>query len=88
MFLKTRKGLLQLEKQDSANMSLWKNHVLLELRKDWSVDGKTYVAGSLLQAPLKDWLKGKKKISILFEKQKNKLNNTLSCMFKCKGSYY
>jgi len=67
LFLKTRKGLVQLDKQDSANMQLWKKHILLELREDWIVDGKTYTAGSLLAAPLKNWLKGKKDISVLFK---------------------
>ena len=66
LFLKTGKGLVQLDKQDSASMRLWKNHVLIELREDWTVDGKTYVSGSLIAAPLKDWLKGKKKITTLF----------------------
>jgi prolyl oligopeptidase len=67
VFLKTKKGLVALDKQDSAMIRLWKNHVLLELREDWTVDGQTYKAGSLLTAPLKPWLKGKKKITILFE---------------------
>jgi prolyl oligopeptidase len=66
-FLKTKKGLVKLEKQDSANISLWKNHVLLELRKDWAVEGKTYKAGSFLTAPLKQWLRGEKNIQVLFE---------------------
>jgi prolyl oligopeptidase len=67
VFLETKKGLVQLEKQDSAQLNLWKGNVLIELREDWDVDGTSYKAGSLLAAPLKKWLKGKKNISILFE---------------------
>jgi prolyl oligopeptidase len=67
MYLQTKKGLVQLDKQDSANLSIWKRTVLLELREDWTVDGQTYKSGSLLSAPLKPWLKGKKDITVLFE---------------------
>ena len=67
VFLKGRKGLVQIDKQDSANVDFWKNYLLLELREDWTVDGQTYKSGSLLSAPLKPWLKGKKKITVLFE---------------------
>ena len=59
MFLQTKKGLVQIDKQESANASIWKNTLLLELREDWTVNGTTYKAGSLLSAPLKKWLKGK-----------------------------
>ena len=65
-FLWTKKGMVQLDKQDSANIRLWKDHVLIELREDWEVDGNTYRSGALLAAPLKHWLKGKKKIEVLF----------------------
>ena len=66
MFIQTKDGLVKIDKQESANASLWKNTVLIELREDWTIDGKTYIAGSLLSAPLKKWLRGKKKISVLF----------------------
>ena len=66
MFLQTRKGLVQLDKPDSANLSIWKNHVLIELRENWTVGDTTYKAGSLLIAPLKKWLRGRKKIIVLF----------------------
>ncbi|MBM76410.1 MAG: S9 family peptidase [Proteobacteria bacterium] len=67
LFLQTKKGLVQLEKQDSAELRIWKDRVFIELREDWEVDGSLYTAGSLLTAPLKKWLKGKKKITVLFE---------------------
>ena len=67
VFLKTNDGLVKIDKQDSANLSLWKDNLLLELREDWEVSGTTYKAGSLLTAPLKPWLQGQKKIEMLFE---------------------
>ena len=67
MFLQTKKGLVQLDKQDSAELSIWKDKVLIELREDWEVNGTTYKSGSLLTTPLKKWLKGKKQITVLFE---------------------
>lgn len=67
LFIQTKRGLKQLDKQDSAEMDLWKENVLIELRDDWTVNGTTYKAGSLLTAPLKKWLRGKKKITVLFE---------------------
>ena len=54
MFLQTKKGLVKIDKQESANASIWKNTLLLELREDWTVNGNTYKAGSLLSAPLKN----------------------------------
>ena len=67
LFLQTKKGLTQIDKQESANASIWKDTILLELREDWTVNGQTYKAGSLLSAPLKKWLRGKKKLTVLFE---------------------
>ena len=66
LFLQTKKGLVKIDKQESANASIWKSTLLLELREDWTVDGTTYKAGSLLSAPLKKWLKGKKRLTVVF----------------------
>lgn len=66
-FVLGKKGLQKIDKPDSANSRSWKDYLLLELRDDWEVDGTTYKRGSLLAAPLKKWLKGKKKIQVLFE---------------------
>ncbi len=66
LFEHTSKGLVKIDKQDSANAQVWKDWLLIELREDWTVDGETYTAGSLLAAPYKKWLKGKKQITPLF----------------------
>lgn len=66
LFLRTKKGLVKIDKQESASASIWKNTLLLELREDWTVNGTTYKAGSLLSAPLKKWLRGKRNLSVVF----------------------
>ena len=42
-------------------------HIYFELREDWTIDGTTYAAGSLLVADYKKWMKGKRKVIQLFE---------------------
>lgn len=66
IFLQTPKGLKKIDKQDSANASVWKEWLLLELREAWTVDGTTYPAGSLLVAPFNRWMKGKRTVQALF----------------------
>ncbi len=66
LYLEHKGELVKIEKQESANASIWKDTLLLELREDWTVNGSTYKAGSLLRAPLKKWLRGRKKIEVLF----------------------
>jgi len=60
------KGVLPIDKPDDANATLWKEWLLLELRSDFSVGKETFPAGSLIAAPLKLWMKGKKKPTPLF----------------------
>jgi prolyl oligopeptidase len=68
VYLRDKKGkLVKFDKPDSANASFWRDQVLIELRDDWEIDGRTYKQGSLLAAPLKGWLKGKRTIEVLFE---------------------
>ena len=67
VFLLGKKGLQEIDKPDSANVSVWKDHALFELRDDWTIDGVTYKKGSLLAASFKKWMKGKKQVTVLFE---------------------
>jgi len=66
-FLVTKKGLKKIDKPDSANFQIWKDWAFFELRDDWEIDGTTYARGSLLAAPFKKWMKGKRKVTVLFE---------------------
>ena len=67
MFLRRDGKLVKIDKPDSANASAWRDLLLLELRDDWSVGGKTYRAGSLLAADFEAFLKGERKLDVLFE---------------------
>jgi len=59
--------LVKIDKPDSANAAVHRDLLLLELRDDWSVGGKTYRAGSLLAADFEAFLKGERKLDVLFE---------------------
>ncbi len=61
-----KKGPQRVDKPDGAILDFWRDQLLLRLREDWTVDGATYTAGSLLIAPRKAWMKGKKQITVLF----------------------
>jgi prolyl oligopeptidase len=52
---------------DSDLKTVFRDHVLLSLRSDWTVGGKTYVAGSLLAGDVDDLLRGSKRFTVLFE---------------------
>ena len=67
MFLRRDGKLLKIEKPDSANASVHRDLLLLELRDDWTVGGKTYRAGALLAADFEGFLKGERRFDVLFE---------------------
>jgi prolyl oligopeptidase len=67
MFLRRDGKLLKIEKPDSANASVHRELLLLELRDDWTAGGKTYPAGALLAADLEGFLRGERRLDVLFE---------------------
>jgi prolyl oligopeptidase len=67
MFLRRDGKLLKIEKPDSANASVHRDLLLLELRDDWTVGGETYPAGALLASDLEGFLKGERRFDVLFE---------------------
>ena len=72
VFLIENGKLEKLEKQDDANVELFADLLLLELRSDWKVGEKTWPAGALLSTKLKDYRAGKRDFEVLFEPAKNK----------------
>jgi prolyl oligopeptidase len=66
MFLRRDGKLVKLEKPDSANATVHRDLLLLELRDDWTVGGKTYPAGALLATDLEGFLKGERRLDVLF----------------------
>jgi prolyl oligopeptidase len=59
-------ALVKIDVPDSAQKSVHREHLLLELREPWTVGGTTYAAGSLLRADFADWMAGKRELTVLF----------------------
>ncbi len=58
---------VKIDKPDSANANFHREWLLIELRDDWEVGGRTYTAGSLLAAKVDAFLAGERKFDVLFE---------------------
>ena len=67
LFLRRDGRLVKIDKPDSANANVWRDVLLLELRDDWTVAGRSYKAGSLLAADFEGFLRGERKLELLFE---------------------
>ncbi|MHC1768463.1 MAG: prolyl oligopeptidase family protein [Verrucomicrobiia bacterium] len=63
---------VRIDKPDDAEVGIFDAQILIELRSDWTVNGKTYPAGALLTAPLADYLKGARELEMLFEPTERK----------------
>ena len=59
--------LTKIDVPNDANTSTEREWLLIELRSDWNVGGKTYKTGSLLAAKFDDYMAGKREITVLFE---------------------
>ena len=66
MYLLDGAKLTKVEKPDDVTVSFWDDQVLLSLRKDWTVGGKTWPAGSLLASTEQDFFAGKHVYTPLF----------------------
>ena len=58
---------MKIEKPDDADAGTWHERLFLQLRTDWTVNGRTFKAGSLLATNLEDFLAGKRDLEALFE---------------------
>ena len=58
--------LVPIDKPEDAQLRFWRQHVLVELRSDWSVGGTTWPRGSLLVADAAAFLKGERLFTALF----------------------
>jgi prolyl oligopeptidase len=64
--LRGAEGFTKVDKPDDALLSFWNDQVMVRLRSDWNVGGKTWPAGSLITAPRADYLAGKRDFVALF----------------------
>jgi len=67
VFELTSDGLERVDKPTGAQFRSQGRWSYLELREDWTVDGTTYAAGSLLATPHKRLMKGRPRFTVLFE---------------------
>lgn len=58
--------LIRIEAPTDAGVSIHREWLLIELRSDWSVGGKTYAAGSLLAAGYDEFLAGTAELQVVF----------------------
>jgi len=57
---------VKIQKPDDATVSTFEEQLLLRLRSDWTVDGKTYPAGALLAGDFNGCIDGSRKFEMLF----------------------
>jgi len=58
---------VKIEKPDDVMVGFYRGQILLTLRKDWTIGGRTYPAGALLATDLKNYLAGARDFTVLFE---------------------
>jgi prolyl oligopeptidase len=61
-----RPAMMPIDKPEDAALSFWRERVLLWLRSDWNVGGRTWPRGSLLVADAKAYLAGGREFVALF----------------------
>lgn len=66
IYLNGADGPVRIQVPDDANASPWREWLLIELRSDWEVGGKTWPAGSLLVTKLDKFLSGERELQALF----------------------
>lgn len=66
-WLKNKKELIKIDAPNTANKSVFKDYLVVELREPWTVGGKTYSSGSLLVSKFDDFIAGKRNFDVAFE---------------------
>ena len=65
-FLLVGDRAVRVDKPADAQLSFWRERLLIELRSDWRVDGQTFARGSLLVADAAAYLAGERTLTPLF----------------------
>src|SRR5262245_52941147 len=63
---------VRIDKPDDARVDTFGDQILLYLRSDWTVGGMTYPAGALVAADFEAYLRGDRKLAVLFEPTERK----------------
>jgi len=67
LFLIRDGKLIRIDKPDSAEARAFRDSLLLTLREDWSVGGKTWPAGALIATDFEAFLEGGRDFQVLFQ---------------------
>ena len=71
-FIRRGNAWLKLDKPDDATVQTFEDQLLLRLRSDWTVGGRTYSAGALLASDFEGFLKGDRQFEVLFQPAERK----------------
>jgi prolyl oligopeptidase len=66
-YLRRDGTLLKIDKPDDARVSFHREWLLVQLRSDWTIGGKTHPAGALIATNLEAFLKGGRDFDVLYE---------------------
>jgi prolyl oligopeptidase len=66
-FLRRDGKLIKIDVPDDAEIDIDREWLLVQLRTDWTVGGKTYPSGSLIATDFEGFMKGSRTFDILFE---------------------
>jgi prolyl oligopeptidase len=72
VYLRRGAALVRINKPDDAWLDTFGDQILLGLRSDWTIGQSTYRAGSLLAADFEAYLRGDRKVAVLFEPRERK----------------
>jgi prolyl oligopeptidase len=72
LYLRRGDAWLRVDKPDDARLETFIDQILLHLRSDWTIDGTTHPAGTLIAADFEAYLKGERKLLVLFEPAERK----------------
>ncbi len=78
IYLRRGDEWVKIDKPGDARLDTFIDQLLLRLRSDWTLEGRTYPAGSLLAADLELYLKGDRNFAVLFEPTERRFLASLS----------
>ncbi len=72
LYLRRDGKLIKVDVPADANANAHREGLLVELRSDWTVDGRTYPAGALLATNFDAFMNGERRFDVLFEPTERK----------------
>ena len=66
LYLVEAGGLRRIDRPTDSSFSTWRDWAILQLKSDWEIGGRRWLAGSLLICRLQDYLDGRRDFEALF----------------------